>query len=287
MDNLKKIFDTNYLVFNNGVLEETDTSLSSLTFDEPMKVKVINRFSKDATVKYVLNADVTIEEIIVLEKDVTVEVVIECAENVKFNYTRLLTSTGANVQMNVNAVLQRESYINNKSIMLLSSNGKIHEDVKVSENGNYENTNVIVNGTNLIQDYVVDITLTEAMAKSEMVNYSICKEKSILNVFTNGIINKNAKQTVLGQKTKGLLLDEESAISANPQLVIDEFDCLASHGAGIGAIDEDELYYLMSRGLSREESERLIIGGFINPVLNAIEDEKFSSYVQEQIKKFL
>ena len=47
MDNLKKIFDTNYLVFNNGVLEETDTSLSSLTFDEPMKVKVINRFSKD------------------------------------------------------------------------------------------------------------------------------------------------------------------------------------------------------------------------------------------------
>ena len=48
---------------------------------------------------------------LVLEKDVTVEVVIECAENVKFNYTRLLTSTGANVQMNVNAVLQRESYI--------------------------------------------------------------------------------------------------------------------------------------------------------------------------------
>ena len=38
-------------------------------------------------------------------------------------------------------------------------------------------------------------------------------------------------------------------------LVIDEYDCMASHGASIGAIDEEELYYLMSRGLTRENSE--------------------------------
>ena len=70
----------------------------------------------------------------------------------------------------------------------------------------------------------------------------------------------------MNQKSKGILLSKESAISANPLLQIDEYDCLASHGAGIGAIDEEDLFYLMSRGLTRSESEKLIIKGFINPI---------------------
>jgi Fe-S cluster assembly scaffold protein SufB len=42
---------------------------------------------------------------------------------------------------------------------------------------------------------------------------------------------------------------------------------VAAHGASIGAIDEEMFYYLMSRGISRTDAERLVIAGFINPFL--------------------
>ena len=70
-------------------------------------------------------------------------------------------------------------------------------------------------------------------------------------------------------------------------LVIDEYDCMASHGASIGAIDEEELYYLMSRGLTRENSERLIVEGFIHPFINELKDESVKSYSLDWIKKVL
>ncbi len=82
------------------------------------------------------------------------------------------------------------------------------------------------------------------------------------------------------------MLDETSQISANPWLVIDEYDCMASHGASIGAIDEEELYYLMSRGLTRENSERLIVEGFIHPFINELKDESVKSYSLDWIKRF-
>ena len=47
-------------------------------------------------------------------------------------------------------------------------------------------------------------------------------------------------------------------------LEIDEYDVIASHGASIGAIDDEELYYLMSRGLTEDKAKELLIMGFID-----------------------
>ena len=86
------------------------------------------------------------------------------------------------------------------------------------------------------------------------------------------------------QKSKGIILDLTSTISASPLLEIDEFDCMASHGASIGAIDESDLFYLMSRGLPREQSQNLIINGFFNPYLSKLKDEGLIKYISEVIK---
>ena len=62
---------------------------------------------------------------------------------------------------------------------------------------------------------------------------------------------------------------------------------MASHGAGIGAIDEEDLYYLMSRGLSRADSSKLIIAGFTYPVIDAFPDGEIKEFVIETINKYL
>ena len=62
----------------------------------------------------------------------------------------------------------------------------------------------------------------------------------------------------------------DSRLDANPLLLIDEYDVEASHGAAIGKIDEEQLYYLMSRGLTLKVAESLIISGFLSPVLNIL-----------------
>jgi Fe-S cluster assembly protein SufD len=78
------------------------------------------------------------------------------------------------------------------------------------------------------------------------------------------------KRSVARQSNRGIVLGNKSRLDANPLLLIDEFDVVASHGAAIGKMDEEQLYYLMSRGLTLKNAERLIISGFLSPVLEKL-----------------
>jgi len=81
------------------------------------------------------------------------------------------------------------------------------------------------------------------------------------------------KQANAFQTLKGIITSDLAIVEVNPILLIDEFDVKAGHGATIGKIEEESLYYLMSRGLSRVEAEKLIINGFLKPVIDEIDDE--------------
>lgn len=144
--------------------------------------------------------------------------------------------------------------------------------------------NSVINSSSLNQKYNFTIHHLKDYTKSELIAYAVSKNKSELNIDSNGIIKKNAKKAEMFQKTKGIILDLESVVSASPLLEIDEFDCMATHGASIGAIDESDLFYLMSRGLSREMSQNLIINGFFNPYLSKLNDESVFAYIQSVIK---
>ena len=76
------------------------------------------------------------------------------------------------------------------------------------------------------------------------------------------------KRSVARQQNKGIVLGVNARLDANPLLLIDEYDVEASHGAAIGKIDEEQLYYLMSRGLTHKNAQRLIISGFLSPVIS-------------------
>jgi len=101
-------------------------------------------------------------------------------------------------------------------------------------------------------------------------NYGVANNNSILVFEGIGKINKNMKQSVARQSNKGIVLGVNSRLDANPLLLIDEFDVIASHGAAIGKMDDEQLYYLMSRGLTLNNAQRLIISGFLSPVLKKL-----------------
>ena len=62
---------------------------------------------------------------------------------------------------------------------------------------------------------------------------------------------------------------------------------MASHGVAMGSLNKDDLFYLMSRGLTVEEASHIVIMGFIEPILVAIDNEELTNTIREQFKQNL
>ncbi len=67
-----------------------------------------------------------------------------------------------------------------------------------------------------------------------------------------------------------LMMSNEAHGDANPILLIDENDVLAGHAASVGQVDQEQMYYLMSRGIARPTAQRMVIRGFLSAVIGAV-----------------
>jgi Fe-S cluster assembly protein SufD len=85
------------------------------------------------------------------------------------------------------------------------------------------------------------------------------------------------------QREETLLLSEYAEIDAIPNLEIENQDVRCGHAATIGRLDEEKLFYLMSRGLDQKSAERLMIDAFVEPFLSAIADESLRASLAETI----
>ncbi|HMU75411.1 MAG TPA: SufD family Fe-S cluster assembly protein, partial [Elusimicrobiota bacterium] len=91
------------------------------------------------------------------------------------------------------------------------------------------------------------------------------------SVYTGMIkIAKEAQKTNAYQASKNILLSKGARANAIPMLEILADDVKCGHGAAVGSLDDDQRFYLMSRGLPREEAERAIVEGFFEDVLQRI-----------------
>ena len=96
-------------------------------------------------------------------------------------------------------------------------------------------------------------------------------------------IEKPAFKTASFLESHSLLLSEGAGSNPIPSLIIENNDVRATHAASVGQIDEDKMFYLTSRGISKEDAERLIVEGFFDPVLRKIPDKG----MQERFKKII
>jgi Fe-S cluster assembly protein SufD len=102
--------------------------------------------------------------------------------------------------------------------------------------------------------------------------------KSVLNDNSKGVyqgkifVDSKAQKTDGYQLSKALLLSENTEFDAKPELEIYADDVKCSHGSTSGSLDENAIFYLMSRGLNYKQSRRLLINGFLLDVVEKITD---------------
>jgi len=96
-------------------------------------------------------------------------------------------------------------------------------------------------------------------------------------------VRPKAQQTASFLSDHTLLLSNECRAESIPSLEIGANEVSASHGATTGQIDEEQLFYLMVRGIHREEAERIIVQGFFEPVLQRVPLENLRARLRRSI----
>lgn len=100
-------------------------------------------------------------------------------------------------------------------------------------------------------------------------------------------VRKEAAKSDASQTNKNILLSEEATCDTKPQLEIDTDDVQCTHGAAVGRLDEDQFFYLQSRGIRREAAQNILTHAFASEVIARVQDEAIRSRLTEWIWEWL
>lgn len=96
-------------------------------------------------------------------------------------------------------------------------------------------------------------------------------------------IVEGAQGTNTYLQTHSVMLSKQAKVDAIPSLIVKTDDVSASHGGTVGEIDEAQVFYMRSRGISREEAIRVLVEGFFEPIVSQFEDEPLAEIVRERV----
>ena len=119
-------------------------------------------------------------------------------------------------------------------------------------------------------------------------HYKVVLDDNSTGAFSGKIeVARDAQKTEAFQSNKSILLSDTAKMHTKPQLVIYADDVKCSHGATVGQLDEDALFYLQSRGISRDESRLLLMYAFANDVMSKIKEPALKDRITDLVNKRL
>jgi len=98
---------------------------------------------------------------------------------------------------------------------------------------------------------------------------------------------RDAQKTNAFQRNNNILLTDEATMQTKPQLIIDADDVKCSHGATVGQIDEEALFYLRARGIDENKARLMMMNAFTHEVVNEIKLEPLRNRIDELVEKRL
>jgi Fe-S cluster assembly protein SufD len=128
------------------------------------------------------------------------------------------------------------------------------------------------------QEHAAPNTTSDLFFKGVLDDHSRAVWRGVIRV------DKGAQKTDAYQENRNLLLSRDAHADSIPGLEIEANDVRCTHGATIGQIDRLQLFYLMSRGLSREQAERLIVRGFFQPILDRIGSDEVRATLSAELE---
>ncbi len=182
------------------------------------------------------------------------------------------------------AVVQRDGRFNNTTVSL--SGKLIRNNLNIKING--ENCDIYMNGlcattgnTHVDNHTAVDHAMPNS--QSNELYKSLLSEKAT-GVFNGKIyVRQDAQKTNAYQSNKNILLSPAAHIDTKPQLEIWADDVKCSHGCTVGALDEEPLFYLRSRGIPQEQARAMLVFAFADDILERIKYQPVREYAEKII----
>ena len=190
-----------------------------------------------------------------------------------------------NIKYSFNNINQEENSVS-ETFILSAGSDFLKNEINCNLNGEY--SSAFINGIFLLMDkqqHEIRTTvnhLTENTKSYQLIKSVLGKESKAAyqgKIFVNSI----AQKTDGYQLSKAILLDKSSEFNAKPELEIYADDVKCSHGSASGSLDENSIFYLMSRGLNYQQSKELLINGFVLDVIEKITDNEIKNLVKSII----
>src|SRR6056300_105901 len=258
------------LIIYHNADKNIESSLVSLRLDinlgKNSALKVINIFNEGTNNNLInIRQKINISENSILEK-----FTLDHNENNNIRY------------VHTDIILKKNSHL---ELFILSKGSKFFKnDIICSLNDNHGSIslNGIINlNDNKHHEIKTVINHNEENCKSYQLIKTVLNDES-KSVYQGKIyVNSKAQKTDGYQLSRALLLNQETEFNAKPELEIYADDVKCSHGSTSGNLDENSIFYLMSIGLSLNQSKELLINGFLQEVAEKISDEKIKKLVKK------
>lgn len=196
-----------------------------------------------------------------------------------------LANFDENSEININGKIGKYARISVVFADFSSGNSKIVSQINLVEEGATCDWH-LATLANRKDNKIFDISFKHLVGKttSLMDNYGVARDDSKIVFSGVSHITEGAKSSNAKQNAKIIVFDKNSQGVASPILKIDENEVQASHGAIVGQLNSDHMFYLMSRGLTRDEARTLITLGYLKPVSKEF-SEKTQELIEEAIKE--
>ncbi len=186
-----------------------------------------------------------------------------------------------NLKYSLNNIEQDNNSVS-ETFILSAGSDYFKNEINCNLNGEY--SSAFINGIFSLkenQQHEIRTTINHLVENTK--SYQLVKSvlgKNTKSAYQGRIfVNSKAQKTDGYQLSKAILLDETSEFNAKPELEIYADDVKCSHGSASGSLDENSIFYLMSRGLNYQQSKELLINGFLMDVVEKITDVEIKNLI--------
>lgn len=207
---------------------------------------------------------------------------VELEKNAKLNLLHVNATSVSDVDEKID--LMQDAELICGYYELNKNNSKLNLKAYLKEEGATINilTSTLTNDND--KYYNIDCIHEVAHTYSDMRNFAISDKNANYEMIACGRILKGAKQSKSFQSTKVLTSNDNQTSKVTPLLLIDENDVMASHANSLGQMNEEHLYYLMSRGLNRLQASGLLTLAYMLPLAEIINDEEIHERIEKMIR---
>tara|TARA_Y100001968_G_scaffold331763_1_gene387560 strand:+ start:280 stop:1524 length:1245 start_codon:yes stop_codon:yes gene_type:complete len=286
---------SNSLIFlNNAFVSKYFKLIVKKNYSLKKPLVIYNITNKDLVSKSInLKIDILLEENSSLklvefsnDKSTTNFININCRfdlhkNSILKNY-KIDNNSNSNIKYYFNNIRQDTDSIS--EIFLLSSGSEfIKNEINCNLNGKY--ASAFVNGIFILNEkkhHEIKTSINHLVENTK--SYQLIKgvlEDTSKAVYQGKIfVEAKAQKTDGYQLSKAILLNENTEFNAKPELEIYADDVKCSHGSASGNLNEDSIFYLMSRGLNYKEAKKLLINGFLLDVVEKITDNEIKNLIK-------